>query len=227
MPRKLTLALIAVICLVLTSSIAKADPVVITFDDVDTTTNAAQPIATNRYASQGVIIRDVYSESPFIFRDPAATTQPNFIASGVGITTTYGDLNINFVFPGSGQTAAVASISFSVVATGEAQDSTWVVYVWHDSTLINGVNGVAGSGNRTYSFSTETPTITGFTISYNPYNSAANRPLNGRVGVDTLGFSSLAQPVPEPATMTLLMTGLAGVGAIARRRRQRKSDSKE
>lgn len=210
-----------VICFVLTSANAQADPVVINFDDVDTTGNPVQSIATNRYASQGVVIRDVNSSSPFIFRDPSATTQPNFIASGVGITNDYGDLNIDFVFPGSGQTAAVSSVSFSIVTTGEARDTTWQVLIFHDGMLING-DGFAGSGDQTISFSTETPTITSMTITYITYNFAANRPLNGRVGIDTLGFSTLAQPVPEPATMTLLITGLAGIGGAVARRRKRK-----
>jgi len=81
-----------------------------------------------------------------------------------------------------------------------------------------GVNGgTAGSGTGEPGNGQEEPIGGG-----NPQGgTAGSAGETGSAGVEPGGGGSGAQPVPEPGTLLLVGTGLAGIGASLRRRRRR------
>jgi hypothetical protein len=196
----------------------KADP--ITFDDVVVPSTGLQQIARDRYRAQGVLIGGI-DNAPFVVRSNSAHTAPNFLFGGTSSSTSTVGIFVDFVLPGTNSVAATNSLSFNVITTDDTQNAIWQVFFVNGSTPLNGSGGTAGRGNSLVTFSTTTNIITGFWLLYNNYDASAQHPYNGRIGLDTLTFNTpLTEPVPEPASLLLLATGLAGSGAAIRKRRQ-------
>jgi hypothetical protein len=213
---KLTLFCGLVVALFLLGpSHVKADT--ITFDDLIVPNNGAQQIAADRYRSQGVLINGSMT-TPFIVQSGSATSPPNFLFGGHSTVTSSINISVFFVFPGTATNAATNFVSFDVITTGDAQNAFWQAIFLNEATV---VGELSGTGNSLVSFSTQNNAITRFVLVYNNFDFATNRPYTGLLGMDNLTYNTpLAEPVPEPATLILLGTGLAGTGAMIRKRRK-------
>jgi hypothetical protein len=219
--RKLILALGVCIFLAASQS-ARAD--VITFDD---TTGA---ISSNRYQSQGVILSSISSDpyyshmNPIIVPDSRSTSAPNILRNQACFSSNpsdacYAATSINFVLPGTTTAGIVSTFSFDVVGGNPGIDGSGQPYHYFIRALdVNNEDLFLQSytsDGLTHHFSyAGNPSV--FTVIF--YTSRSLE------GIDNFSFGpiSVAPPraVPEPATLLLLGSGLAGAAARFRRRRK-------
>jgi hypothetical protein len=223
LPRKFTLPLIAVIFLICAGSGVKADPILITFDPVPTAFAPGQ-YSHLSYAAQGVVLvsGEVSSNpngplsaySAFGIGGPGHPITPLSIAFGwVGRNPPpifFRNLQGNFVLPGPSPGMLSPSetdfVAFDVVATQQGQGDAWTASIYdRDNHLLSSVSGTT---DGPVVFSRTVRDIHRFTLIVS----------SRWEGIDNLSFN--APQVPEPATLLLFGTGMAGLSAVIRRRRK-------
>jgi hypothetical protein len=201
-------ALLLFALFVLGAGKAKADPVTITFDDA-----AQGQVAHNRYFPQGLVLLSGFMDVPghvtffypgFRIAPAGGGSNAAFSANTTG-EPRWQNLYGEFYFAGTPNRATVSFLSFDVVGNSPGSLDSWraVIYGIHDNEL--GV--VNGTGNGTVIFSRAFGEVLHFVF----YAGSASQ------GIDNVTFQT--EPVPEPATLILLASGLTG-SVVARRRRR-------
>jgi len=105
-------------------------------------------------------------------------------------------------------------VSFNIVSRRPGQMDPWMVAIFgaggsiFDEVNMRRLEVMTGTGDGFVSFTSPGFDIAGFVLF------ASSR----REGVDNLSFNT--PQVPEPTTLLLLATGLAGVGGAVRKKRQ-------
>lgn len=196
---------------------AKADPIVLTFDDltpgfhVGTTLLPGNPLV---YSFNSSVSGNTFHSIVRVAQTGQATSPPNALFSSL-ITDNIGtrdSLGIAFdgpQFPGDPNCQPCTDfVSFNIVGTVSGQTEQWrVVFYSRQGAELFTVTGVT---DQLVSFFSENREIGGVRIF------TTN---GGREGIDNLTYNS---PIPEPATAFMLGTGLVGTLAAMRRRRWRK-----
>lgn len=194
------------------SSAAKADPITIDFEDVDTS-GGAQAISPDRYRLQtGVRIFNAADRN--VFATSAGHTSNYIFSQRSSPLGEIGDGSLSFEFyvQGTNDRAMTSFVSFDVVDPGTATQYE-VDFFGRDTFL----GRVSGSGNSHAFFTSNVEDIVFFFILPLPTDTTG-----GIIGVDNLSFNTpTAVPAPEPATILLLGTGLSAVAAAGRGRRRR------
>lgn len=221
------LPLLLLLTLFSVASEARADPITITFDDVSVPGAGIQQITNDRYTPLGVYLQGSHrGEPPFVVSGGDGAPS-NFLFGGTSPDDPFqNDLHVGFVLPGTNIIGATNFVSFDVIATGDTQNGLWQVFVSNSSGAFIRAGEGFGFGNGTFSFSMPGYDIAHIWITYPNINRDNNNQFfTGRIGIDNLRFNSPTTPAPEPATLLLLGTGIAGIGMkIFRRRKGRTQD---
>lgn len=219
-PRPLFCTLLLALIFCACASSARADGVylvTITFDDLSVgrhSTDSPRITSIRNDANRsgiGIPMRGDFYVAPLA----QATSQPN---AAFGVGPAVGDPSVNSLkveFSGL-QTCFLCPpppsclrctdfVSLNVVGTQPGQMSAWEVYMYSDNgTLLFYTFGLT---DQFVTFTSTMNNIASFRFFASPNNE----------GIDNISYHA---PVPEPATVALLGSGLAALGAASRRRRR-------
>jgi hypothetical protein len=128
------------------------------------------------------------------------------------VNVAFGDVNSTptiLIVPTAGNTVTLAGFDIGSWPNADRISQITVLDLAGGSPLVN-TGPITIFGNAPTSFSINATSSAGFSIAFGPegYN----------VGIDNISFTTTA--VPEPATVALLLAGLAAVGATARARQR-------
>jgi hypothetical protein len=188
--KKFSLALLALATVLAIAPVAKADPITQISGTIDINTS------NDYWTSTGVYFTSL--TSPFGAQDE--TKDLTIIVNGSPVTI--GDHNLLF---GS----ATPYETFTFTSGGNTGVFT-ITNVWAVSNTADYIN-LQGIGILTLTGFLPTQAI--FTAA----GSSSNHDYGG-AGSSAINFNVLAQPTPEPGTMTLFGTGLLGLAALVRRK---------
>lgn len=206
---KFVFTLATFVVLGVAASAVKAETI-ITFDALASGTKV-----TDQFQSQGVLFSSNKTDGPLISESAAAASAPNILISTA--ETVQSIVTIKFVLPGTTTAGATDFVSFVVT---DSQSGTGELF----SAAAYDISGVllqtfTGASN-------DEPLLSFNVMGIHRVEFSESGDLEG---IDDLTFETpRAGAVPEPATMLLLGTGLAGVVTKVRRRSKagRNNDSK-
>ena len=182
----------------------------INFEDVSLPGTAVSvEISGTRYQSRGVLISPRTGFGPYVGLEANGGDRFLFASQSINGPAN-GSLSITFVMPGTSITGVTDSVSFLVSGTESGQVPLWSAAIFSNTGMLLEVR--SGSTDALLSFFRAEGDI-GRVEFYSSVN---------REGIDDLTFGSIsnANPIPEPATLLLLGTGLSGVAGVVRKRRR-------
>ncbi|MBA2733732.1 MAG: PEP-CTERM sorting domain-containing protein [Acidobacteria bacterium] len=198
--KSLSLGIALIALLILSQGVARADEVTVSGTTTGTVTGVSQlTFASNNFT--GTTALGVGSLSD-------ANRLGTFSLSTAPLQPVAGSFTLNVTFTSPTGIAGGQSASYTATITGSVSPNV-------DQ---GGVDIVFNNPSQTFTFNNGT-TSGSFTLT------VANLFVQtGRSANLTAGIRGAQNPIPEPATMILLGTGLAGIAAKVRKRRKAKND---
>jgi len=190
--KKFSLALLALATVLAIAPVAKADPITQISGTIDINTS------NDHWNSTGVFFTS--SISPFGAQDE--TKNLTIIANGSPVTIGTSSLLFGSAPPNTPETFTFTSGGNTGVFT---ITNVWATSNTADYITLQGIGWL---------------TLTGFLPTQATFTAAGSDSSHnyGGEGSSAINFNVLAQPTPEPGTMTLFGTGLLGLAALVRRR---------